>query len=249
MIKTVIVDDEKKARETIANILKLYCKNAILVGQADSVVKAIELIDREKPQLVLLDINMPGASGFDLLKHYRAQGFKIIFITAYEEFAVKAFKFSALDYILKPVDPDELVVAIRKAEETLDKEQLELKLEAFLSNITDMSREVKKIVLKTAESIHVINVPDIVRCEADRNYTVFHISGGKKVLVSNTLKEYEEMLESYRFFRAHQSHLVNINYIERFEKRDGGFLIMKDRSQVPVSVRKKETLLAMLERI
>jgi len=249
MIKTIIVDDEKKARETIANILKLYCKNALVAGEADSVSKAIELIEEVKPQLVLLDIDMPGGNGFELLKRYKTPDFKIIFITAYEEFAVKAFKFSALDYILKPINPDELVDAINKAEETLDKEQMTLKLESFLANIDNITREVKKIVLKTAESIHVINVPDIVRCEADRNYTVFYISDGRKILVSNTLKEYEEMLSSYRFFRAHQSHLVNINYIERFEKKDGGFLVMKDKSKVPVSVRKKETLFMMLDKI
>jgi two-component system LytT family response regulator len=249
MISAVLVDDEKKARDTIASILKLYCPGVTIAGQADSVKKAIEIIDAVKPRLVLLDIDMPGANGFELLRHYKSAAFKIIFITAYEEYAVKAFKFSALDYILKPINPDELIDAVNRAGELIDKEQLDMKLESFMINIENITREVKKIVLKTAESIHVINVPDIVRCEADRNYTIFHISDGRKILVSNTLKEYDEMLSSYRFFRAHQSHLVNINYIERFEKKLGGFLMMKDRSQVPVSVRKKEMLLQMLENI
>lgn len=249
MIKTLIVDDEKKSRDAIAGILGMYCKNAHLVAEADNVTSATEAIRKHTPDLVLLDVDMPGGNGFELLKKFPNPSFKIVFITAYQEYAVKAFKFSALDYLLKPINPDELIEAVDKAENILEKEHLQLKLEAFLSNMESITSEVKKIVLKTSENIHVVNVQDIVRCEADRNYTVFFISDGKKILVSNTLKEYEEMLGSYKFFRAHQSHLVNVNYIERFEKKEGGSLLMKDGSVVPVSVRKKETLLSMLDRI
>jgi two-component system LytT family response regulator len=248
-VRTIIVDDEKKARETISGILRMYCENAVLVAEAENVSSAIEAIERHKPDLVLLDINMPGGNGFELLRHFSKADFKIVFITAYEEFAIKAFKFSALDYILKPVDPDELVAAVEKVKGLIEKESMDTKLKAFIDNMDNISREVKKIVLKTSESIHVLNVHEIIRCEADRNYTSFILSSGKKILVSNTLKEYDEMLSSYRFFRAHQSHLVNIDHIERYEKKEGGFLIMKDRSFVPVSVRKKETLLSLLENI
>jgi two-component system LytT family response regulator len=249
MVQILIVDDEKRARETIGKIIKLYCANAVVVAEAGNVAEATEAIAKHKPDLVLLDINMPGGNGFDLLKQFGTIDFKLVFITAYEEHAVKAFKFSALDYILKPVNPDELVEAVNKAQSQIEKDNLSLKLTAFISNIDNIAREAKKIVLKTSESIHVVNVHEIIRCEADRNYTSFFIEGGKKILVSNTLKEYDEMLSLSHFFRAHQSHLVNINYIERYEKKEGGFLIMKDKSEVPVSVRRKETLLKLLEKI
>lgn len=249
MIKALIVDDEKRARETIRNIIKLYCPQVEVAGEASDVRSAREAIAQHKPSLVLLDINMPGGTGFDLLGQFGADGPKVIFITAYQEYAVKAFRFSALDYILKPVNPDELVEAVRKASEVIGKESMDLKLQAFISNMENITREVKKIVLNTSDSIHVVNVPEIVRCQSDSNYTEFYLNNGKKILVSSTLKDFDEMLSSYRFFRAHQSHLVNIDYIERYEKKEGGYLVMKDKSTVPVSVRKKETLIALLDNI
>jgi two-component system, LytTR family, response regulator len=249
MLRALIIDDEKKARETICSILHLYCKDVLVVGEADSVKSGIELIQKEKPEIVFLDINLTDGSGFDILQKLSLINFKIIFITAYESYALKAFKFSALDYILKPVNPDDLIKAVEKAKLFQASDTANLKFEAFISNMENIVKEVKKIVLKTSESIHVINVNEIIRCEADRNYTSFFLISGKKILVSNTLKEYDEMLSSYQFFRPHQSHLVNINHITSYEKKDGGYLMMKDKSMVPVSVRKKETLLTLLEKI
>jgi two-component system LytT family response regulator len=248
-MKVIIIDDEKKARETIANIIKLYCKNAGVVAEADTIASGAAAIIRHKPDLVLLDIKMPDGSGFDLLKQLASIDFKLVFITAYEEFAIRAIKFSALDYILKPVHPDELVEAVNKAHTQIEKDTFNIKLSAFISNFENDSRELKKMVLKTSQSIHVVTINEIIRCEADRNYTSFFINGGKKILVSNTLKEYDEMLSSVHFFRTHQSHLVNINFIERYDKKEGGLLIMKDKSEVPVSVRRKELLLSLLEKI
>jgi len=248
-MRALIIDDERKARESIRSILGLYCPEVIVAGEADSVSSALELIVKEKPELVFLDIRLNDGTGFDLLKQAGALSFKTIFITAYEDHAVKAFKFSALDYILKPVNPDELIAAVEKAKNVHQKDTLGMKFEAFISNMENITREIKKIVLKTSDSIHVINVNEVVRCEADRNYTVFVLASGKRILVSNTLKEYDELLGSYQFFRAHQSHLVNINHISSYEKKEGGYLIMKDKSIVPVSVRKKETLLSLLEKI
>jgi two-component system LytT family response regulator len=192
---------------------------------------------------------MPGGTGFDLLKKYTEIPFKIIFITAYQDHAVKAFKFSALDYLLKPVNPDELIAAVEKAQEAISKNKLSDKLEIFMNTMQDIGRAPKKIVLKTSDNIHIINISEIVRCEADGNYSSFHILNKKPVLVSNTLKEYDEMLSAQGFFRAHQSHLININQVERYEKKDGGCLIMKDGSQIPVAVRKKEELLSLLQGI
>jgi two-component system LytT family response regulator len=248
-MRTLIIDDEKKARETILSILKLYCPDVIVVGEADSVKSGTELIKKEKPELIFLDINLNDGNAFDLLKNTTDISFKIIFITASENYALKAFRFSALDYILKPINPDELIAAIEKLKLFQKSDNINVKFEAFISNMENIAREVKKIVLKTSESIHVINVNEIVRCEADRNYTIFILTSGKKILVSNTLKEYDEMLSPYQFFRAHQSHLVNIHHISSYERKEGGYLIMKDKSLVPVSVRKKETLLNFLEKI
>jgi two-component system, LytTR family, response regulator len=249
MIRAIIIDDEKKARETIRNMVELYCKNVDIIGEAEDIVTAAEIINILKPDLVFLDIKMPNGSGFDLLTQLGNIDFRVIFITAYAEYALRAFKFSAIDYILKPINPDELIASLNKVQTLMEKESINARLEAFISNMQNITREIKKIVLKTSDSIHVINVRDIIRCEADRNYTVFFLTDNKKILVSNTLKEYDDMLSPYRFFRTHQSHLVNIDYIERFEKKDGGFLVMKDKSEVPVSVRKKETLLSFLGKI
>lgn len=248
-MKAIVVDDEKRARETIANIIKLYCHNVQVVAEADTVQAAEAAIEQHHPELVLLDIHMPGGNGFELLGKYKTPPFRFIFITAYQEHAVKAFKFSALDYILKPVNPDELIEAVSRAEGLVHKDNLNAKLDAFISNIGQTTFEPKKIVLKTSDSIHVVSVNDIVRCEADKNYSFFYLLNGKKILVSTTLKDYDELLSAYRFFRVHQSHLVNINHIDRYEKKDGGCLVMKDGSLVPVSVRKKEELLALLHRI
>lgn len=248
-MRALIIDDEKKARETIKNIIQLYCPEINITGEADSVKTGLELIARENPELVFLDINLSDGNGFDLLKKITPINFKIIFISAHEDHALKAFKFSALDYILKPVNPDELVAAVEKAKSYHVKDNINQKFEAFISNMENISREVKKIILKTSDSIHVINVNEIIRCEADRNYTVFKLNSGKQILVSNTLKEYDEMLSGYQFFRTHQSHLVNINHISSYEKKEGGFLVMKDKSIVPVSVRRKELLLDLLGKI
>jgi two-component system, LytTR family, response regulator len=249
VIKAVIVDDEKGARETIAGILKLYCDNVTVAGEATNISEAYTLIKQLQPQLVFLDIDMPGGSGFDLLKKFESIPFNIIFITAFQEHAVKAFKFSAVDYILKPVNPDELIDAVKKTETAIDKNSLGIRLEAFLDNFNNHSQTNKRIVLKTSDQIYLINVKDIVRCESDGNYTYFFTIDGKKILVSTTIKEYEEMLGGFNFFRTHQSHLVNTNFIERFDKKDGGFVVMKDNSNIPVAVRKKEALLSLLGRI
>lgn len=248
-MRALIIDDERKSRETIRSIIELYCTDISIVAEADGISTGIEAIRREKPELVFLDIELKDGSSFDLLKQLPLIDFRIIFITAYENYAVKAFKFSALDYLLKPLNPDELIEAVNKAKNILEKENINTKFQAFVSNMENISREVKKIVLKTSDSIHVVNINEIVRCEADRNYTVFILTDGKKILVSNTLKEYDDLLSPYNFFRAHQSHLVNINHISSYEKKEGGYLVMRDKSVVPVSVRKKEPLLAVLQKL
>ena len=245
MIKTVVIDDEPKARETIINILGLGPSNVSVVGEAEDVKSGYEVIKKLNPDVVLLDINLPDGTGFDILKRFDKISFKIIFITAHEEYAVRAFKFSALDYILKPVTAGNLFQAIEKAQTTIQKEETDIKLSAFLSNLN----KIKKIVLKTAESIHIINIKDIIRCEADVNYTTFYLVNSETLLVSRPLKEYSELLEPSGFYRTHQSHLVNLDHISRYDKVDGGHLVMIDESIVPVSHRKKDDLFGLFEKM
>ncbi len=249
MIRTIIIDDEPRARKLLANILAKHCTNVSLVSQADDVQSGIRAIQEHKPDLVLLDIKMPGGSGFDLIEQLSDIDFKLIFVTAFEEYAVRAFKFSALDYILKPIDAEELISAIERVEKGLHKDDINLKLNAFISNIDSIAKEVKKIVLRTAESIHVVNVQDIIRCESERNYTWFYFNDNRKLLVSKPLNSFEELLEDYQFLRTHRSHLINLKYLERYDKAEGGTAIMKDNSSVPVANRRRELFMKLLEEL
>lgn len=243
-IRTIIIDDEPRARKTIANMLSLYCQELEVIAEGESVAQGLQLIKQEAPDLVLLDIKMPDGTGFDLLEQLDERDFALVFITAFDEFALKAFKFSAMDYLLKPIDPDELVLTLKRVVDHWKNDNNDLSL--VLNNIRDLKKENKKLVLKTTESIFVVSVQDIIRCESSGNYTHFYVHGEHSILVSHTLKEYEDILKDFNFIRVHQSHLVNLEYIKRYDKQDGGFLVMKDGAKVPVATRKKEMLLRVL---
>ena len=243
----VIIDDENKSRIIAREIINSGFRDRFNIKEAGSVKEGTAILKDMQPEIVLLDIDLGDGSAFDLLNQLNEIHFKIIFITAYDVFAIKAFKFSAIDYLLKPVVPSELISAVEKAIKSIDNDNIHLKLNAFLTNMANITGEIKKIVLKTSDSIHLINIRDIIRLESDSNYTWFHIMGNKKLFVSKTLKDYEEMLGNSGFFRPHQSHLVNISFIDRFEKGDGGILILRDGTNVPVSYRKKENLLKIFE--
>lgn len=246
MLKIVIIDDELNSREVIENTLLATCKNVEIAGKADSVKNGIELIEKSKPDIVLLDVQMPDGTGFDLLSRLNKITFKVIFITAHQEFALQAFKFSALDYILKPLDAKDLANAIQKAEETLGQNNIDVNMRILQDNLQNKSKESKKLILKSSDQIHAVNVKDIIRCESEGNYTKFVLNDGRKLLVTKILKEYDEMLQSYGFFRVHQSHLINIDYFETYKKADGGIVIMKDKSSIPLASRKKEAFLKLL---
>jgi two-component system LytT family response regulator len=248
-MKVIIIDDEARTRKSIANILKFSQQDLKLVAEAEDVATGVSAIVEHKPDLILLDINMPDGSGFDLLKKLNDIQFKIIFITAYEEFAVRAFEFSAIDYILKPVDPKKLIDAIDKAYQLVEQESISLKLNALFANLENSVSENRKLVLKTAENIYIINTNDIIRCESDGGYTQFYLIDGKKILVSRNLKDYEEMLDGFGFYRIHQSHMINLKYIDHYSKTEGGAVVMKDNSYLPVARRKKESFLKLLEMI
>jgi two-component system LytT family response regulator len=246
MLNVVIIDDELNAREVIANTLLANCENVNVVGTADNVKNGIRCIKQNKPEIVLLDVQMPDGTGFDLLSQIDEIDFKVIFITAHQEFAMQAFKFSALDYILKPVDTQELVQAIKRAGETLEQKNIAENMKALRNNIQNPSKEAKKLILKSSDQIHAINVKDVIRCESDGNYTRFILNDGRKLLATKILKDFDEMLQPYNFFRVHQSHLINIDYFETYKKADGGVVIMADKSEIPLATRKKESFLKLL---
>lgn len=248
-LRLLIVDDEKRIRVSLVNIIKLHYPSAIVVGEAEDLNSAVQAIKIHNPNVVLLDIKMPGGSGFELLKQLSPISFKVIFITAFDNFAIQAFKFSALDYLLKPVISEELVASLQRAEQLIDNENVGTKLSVLLNNINQLSQAPKKIVLNSQDKIQVVALNEIVRCEADRNYTQFFIQNKKPILVSRSLIEYDDMLSPSGFFRCHHSHLVNLSFIDRLEKRDGGTLIMKDGSEVAVASRKYYEVIDILNHL
>lgn len=249
MFKVVIIDDELSAREVIAHQLSACCEQAELVGEADSVESGIALIEATKPDIVLLDINLKDGSGFDLLRKLDQIRFKLIFITAYDKYALKAIKFSALDYLLKPIDSDEFAAAMKKALSKLESENQNLKLNAFFNNFKFINQEARKIVLHTANSIYLLNVADIIRCQAENNQTRFYLTSGDKLLAPKTLREYDDLLSDYQFIRVHKTHLINTNFIERFDKRNKLLLILKDKSIVPIALRRKDEVLRRIQKL
>lgn len=245
MLRAIIIDDIDNIRQKNAALIQEHCPNVAIIAEADSVATGVAAIKKYLPDLVFLDVEMADGTGFDLLQKLMPVDFKVIFITAYEEFAIKAFRFSAIDFLLKPIDPADLVEAIKKAEETLNKEMLELQFNTLFSNI-ERPRNLQKIILKTAEKVYSISVQDIIRCEAQKNYTTFYMVNGQKLLLSTTLKEYETILLPMGFFRTHQSHLINMLYFDHYVKGDAGSIILKDKTAIPLSVRKKEEFLSSL---
>lgn len=249
MLKAVVIDDIESIRKENIALIKANCPNVSIVDQADSVDSGIKLIKQVEPDLVFLDVEMPDGTGFDLLQKLKPIDFKVIFITGFEDFAIRAFRFSAIDYLLKPLDAEELVEAVKKAEDSLGKEVFDVKLSNLFANL-ERPKNLQKIILKTADRIYSVNIQDIVSCESDKNYTTFHFVNAPSLVVSTNLKEYELMLTPYNFFRTHQSHLVNMAYFDHYIKAEGGNrIVLKNKQVVPLSVRKKEEFLVLLENL
>lgn len=244
-IEAVLIDDMSDARETLKTELSAWCPAVTILGEADGVVSGAKLIREKKPKLVFLDIQMNDGSGFDLLEILgdSAQDFAVIFITGSDEFAIRAFRYSAIDYLLKPIDPDQLREAVAKAIQSPRTQS---------AQVDSLIRQVKhgeiptRLALHTMEKVYVVPIGDIVRCESSANYTIFYLKDGRQLLVTRTLKEFDQMLSEMKFLRVHQSHLVNSSFIREFNKGDGGYLIMIDESEVPVSSRKRAGLLQQL---
>ncbi len=246
MIRTVVIDDEESNVELISNLIQLYAPNLQLAGVAHSVASGCHVILQQRPELVFLDVQMGDGTGFDLLKQLGNINFKVIFITAHQEFAIEAFHFSAQDYLLKPVSPSQLMSAIQKAAQAISNDELRLKLDTLLSNFEESSVRKKKIVLKTLERVYAVSSNEIIRFEADGSYTTAYLQDGKKIVVSRLLKDFEDLLGGCEFFRVHQSHLVNLDFLFCFEKGDS-VIVLKDQSVIPVSARKKELLLKFIQ--
>jgi two-component system LytT family response regulator len=247
MKKALVIDDENRTRDLIAKMINSFGLDIVAIPAGETVASGIKAIEEHRPDIVFLDIQMPDGTGFDLLRSIPNKSFEVIFITAHEEFAIKAIKFSALDYILKPVDADELKSAVEKALHSIGSKKEESQFDALQMNIQPNQK--RRLVLKTQESVHVIELDNIIRCEADRNYTSFYLVGGKKILVSKTLKDYETLLSGHNFLRVQQSHLINLDYVARYDKGNGGSVVMKDDSEVPLSPAKRDIFFKILDNL
>lgn len=248
-LRTLIIDDEKQARISLLSELKKYLNRLEIVGEAHNVESAVETINRLKPDLVFLDINLGDGSGFNVIEQSVFKKFKVIFVTAYEQYAVRAFKVSALDFLLKPIDIDELKLAIEKLATQTELSSTSKSLEVFNAMMDPASKSEKKIVLKDLESIHVVKLSELLCCEASGIYTTFYLSDRTQIVVSKNLKEYEDLLESFGFLRVHNSFLVNTSKILRFDKADGGLLILEADMKVPVSQRKRDVVIEFFKNL
>ena len=245
-MRTVIIDDESHVRETIRALLTKHCPDVKVVGEGDGVSSGINIIRRKKPDLVLLDIKMDDGTGFDMLDHFGTIDFKIIFITAYNKFALEAFQFSAVDYLLKPVNPQKLSEAVKKVKERMQIE-INKQLFALRENLSPGDTPNRKIVLKTLNNIHLVNSRDIIQCRADDCYTIVECITGEKIMVSRILKEFDLMLSDHGFLRIHRTHLVNLHHIKSFLKQEGGYVVMINDEKIPVASGSRDKLLRLFD--
>jgi two-component system LytT family response regulator len=246
-----LIDDDKHLRKGLKALLDRYTNQINIIGEAESVKTGVLILEKLQPQVLFLDIHLSDGTGFDILEQLAKSRGKIsahiVFITAHEQYALKAFKFSALDFILKPVDPEELQNAIAKIKEVVGKNSSFEHIDLLLENIRKKVDNFKRIALSTSDGIHLFEVSDIIRCEAKVNYTEFFIKNHKPLLISRTLKEYEEMLTEHGFERVHQSHLINLSYLKSYIKSDGGYVIMADNTNIPIAQSKREKLQELIK--
>lgn len=248
-MKVLVVDNEKNIREAIVEMIGNYLTCVSELHEASGVVSGLKKISEVAPDVVLLDVELDDGTGMDLLSKLPEINFHLIFITAHNKYAIDAFKFSAIDFLLKPVVPDELINAFEKVKEQHKNKFLSQQLQVMQDSLNKIASKEKKIVLKDSTSIYFIKVDNIIRCESSGQYTEFFIEGDKKIVISKSLKEYEELLEPYGFIRPHHSHVINTSKILRFDKVNGGSLIMENAKEIPVSHRKKTQILQFLDKL
>ena len=246
MIRAMIIDDEKHSCEALQILIQENCPQVKIADLFTSSTEALERIKRDKPDLIFLDIEMPHMNGFELLGQLTSINFDIIFTTSYNQYAIKAFKFSAIDYLLKPIDREELMTAVDKVVKKQNP-HIQQQLEMLLQKIKHPTVQVEKIALPTMQGLELVLINSIISCAANSNYTEFTLGDKKKLLVSRTLKEVEELLSDHAFVRVHNSYIVNINSIVRYIRGEGGYLIMSDGSKIDVSRSRKELLIQKLQ--
>lgn len=245
-IRAIIVEDEKSNRENLAKILAEYCSSVEIVALCSSAVEGRKAISELQPDLVFLDIEMPGGNGFSMLESLTQIDFEVIFVTAFDHYGIKAVKFCALDYLLKPIDLLELTQAVEKVEQRLAEKSENLRMKTMLSNQKSKLAN-PKIAIPLSDKIEFVEISSIVRCEGDGNYTNFFLKNGDRIIASKTLKEFDELLSDYNFLRVHQSHLINLNEVKSYIKTDGGYIKMKDDSTVSIARLRREMVLDKLK--
>ncbi len=245
MIKSVIIDDELKSRESLQILLQDFIGNVEVAALCQNVAEGIEAIHTHQPDVIFLDIQMQRETGFDLLAKISPIQFEVIFTTAHSEYAIKAFRFSAIDYLLKPIDIEELRRSVEKVEKKLTG-NISLRLEQLIQNLKAGPSQRYKLALPSNDGLVFVKVADIIYCEASSNYTNIYMDDGKKYVVSRTLKEYEDLLEDQNFFRIHNSYLINLNSLKKYVRGDGGYVVMNNDVSLDVSKRKKESFLSRI---
>ena len=242
-MKAVIIDDELNSVDVLKRLIEKYCPEVTVIGEAENAEEGRQIIKMLSPDIIFLDIEMPLESGFDMLDKFYEDDLNVIFITAYDHYALKAIKYAALDYLLKPVDIDELILAVNKVAEKIKRKSSSGGIE-LLKQYLQKEIANNKIALPTAEGLRFVNIQEIIRCEACGNYTKIFLIANQHYLITRTLKEYEEILAPNNFLRIHHAHLININHVEQYVKGKGGYVIMKDGSIVDISIRKKQEFLS-----
>jgi two-component system LytT family response regulator len=245
MIKAILVDDEERSLENLTKLLQAYCKDVQILARANAVEDAYAKIQEHKPDLVFLDIDMPPDTGFDLLKKYHELPFDVIFVTAYDYYAIDAIKFSALYYIMKPIKADELKEAVAKAIK-LNHKKNHVQTE-FIKQLHPNQEKLQRLVVNTVKESELIDLENILYIQAENVYSTIYLTNAKKITCSQrSIKDYEEMLKDKGFFRCHKSYLVNIHQIARLDKQEGSEIILKDKSHIPLARRRKEELMSLL---
>ena len=243
MIRAVLIDDEKNGREALHTLLQNYCPSVEVVGTAENIQEGHKLLMTEKPDVVFLDIEMPYGNAFELLNKLSPVQFEIIFVTAFDNYAINAIKFSALDYLLKPVNIRELQTAVKKASEKVHSKNISKRIDTLLFNIQAPKSQAQRLALPTLDGYVFIDTSDLVRLEANNNYTNIFLKNNTKMLIAKPLKEFEELLDESRFSRVHNSHIINHDFVKKYHRGRGGYIEMEDGTMIEVSIRKKDEFL------
>jgi len=247
-LKAVIIDDEPNAVDFIFSIIGEYCPELEVTGKAYDVPEGIRIIEEKKPDLVFLDVEMPNGTGFDLLTHFPEKDFDVVFITAFNHYAIRAIKFSAVDYILKPINIKEFIESVRKVvdKRSESRTQNNENLKTLMENLRTGSPS--RLAIPTSDGMEYLNPKEILRIEADRSYSWFYLTGNRKILVSKHLKEFQDILDERYFFRPHNSFLINLKYVRKYVRKEGGYIEMQDGAQIPVSRNRKDLFLVHMSR-